>query len=98
MSAMNKPICLKCNRIFRVKKSGIAFIEGMPKESGAKPGWAEPGKWQPYKLWMADKLECPGCGAQVLYGFGQQPVSEHYLPEFKSMVDKFGATLQVNDC
>lgn len=92
-----KPICVPCQRFYRPKENDFAFVEGMPTH-GAKPGHEEADKWRPYKLWLGDLWECKGCGAQIVVGTGQQPVSEHYKPDFASRVENFGAKLQVNDC
>jgi hypothetical protein len=97
-----KPVCVPCQRFFRVKKSGFYFIEGMPKpglSSRAAPGTSEPEKWEPYKMWVGDEWECKGCGAIIVSGFGQKPIAEHYQDGFAETVKKFGANqLQVNDC
>lgn len=91
-----KPVCVKCQRFYRVKKNGYRFVEGMPKEDGALPGTQEPERWQPYKLWSSDLWECQGCGHQLLSGFGREPIAEHYQKEFAAQAD--GVELQVNDC
>lgn len=96
---MHKPICVKCHRFFKVKKSGYYFIEGMPKENNAPSGLEAPDRWQPYKLWAGDLMECKGCGTQIIYGFGMAPISEHYKDGFKEAVERLGADqFQVNDC
>lgn len=93
-----KPVCVPCRRFFRMKKSGFYFIEGMPKDN-ALPGNAEPEKWKPYKVWTADKWECPDCGAAILSGFGRERIAEHYEDDFTAQVKALGADqLQVNDC
>jgi hypothetical protein len=95
---MPKPACPKCQRFFRPKTNGYAFIEGMPIQADAEPGTSQPELWKPYKLWVCDLWECEGCGAEILTGYGRGPVSEHYQPDFDSFVASFGATLQINDC
>lgn len=93
-----KPICVKCQRFYRPKKPGYFFIEAMPTENGASPGTAEPEKWKPNKLWCGDLWVCHGCGSEVVSGVGQDPVAEHYQPEFHPRIEAFQAKLQVNDC
>lgn len=95
-----KPVCIPCQRFFRMKKAGFYFIEGFPAGDGrAKPGTAEPDKWKPYKIWVGDRWECQGCGAAIVSGFGSAPLSEHYKEDFGAKVEQFGAgQLQVNDC
>lgn len=94
-----KPVCVPCQRFFRVKRHGFYFTEGMPKEAGAKPGTSEPEKWKPYKVWASDRFECEGCGAVILSGFGSGPMAEHYQPGFSEAAKRLGADqFQVNDC
>lgn len=94
-----KPVCVPCQRFFRPKKNGFYFIEGMPTANDALPGVHEPEKWTPYKLWVSDLMECPGCGAQILSGFGQAPIAEHYQEDFAKRAAALNAhQLQVNDC
>ena len=84
-----------------MKKQGFYFIEGMPAGGARRPrpGNAEPDKWKPYKVWVADLWECKGCGQQILSGFGCSPLSEHYKPDFEDVVKQTKADqLQVNDC
>lgn len=93
-----KPICVKCQRFYRPKKTGFRFVEGMPISNRAQPGTAEPEKWKPYKLWVGDLWECEGCGSQIVSGFARSPISEHYEPEFAGKLAALGEHLQVNDC
>lgn len=93
-----KPICVPCQRFFRVTKTGFYFIEGMPIGNGVAPGTQEPDRWQPYKLWVGDKWECEGCGSVILSGFGSAPLAEHYQADFADKAQRLGAEFQVNDC
>lgn len=100
-----KPICVPCQRFYRVKKNGYYFIEGMPTHEGAKPGTEDTDWWKPYKLWVGDLWECEGCHAQIVNGVGMSPLAEHYQPDFAKHVrqcaygqDGTTELLQVNDC
>lgn len=99
-----KPICVKCQRFYKIVKSGLAFIEGMPIGEKVKAGTAEPEKWKPYKLWMGDLWECPDCHAQTISGVGINRVAEHYEPDFEqkakqaAAMNPHGKLFQVNDC
>lgn len=93
-----KPICVKCQRFYRMKKSGFYFIEGMPKKNGVKSGTEQAEDWKPYKLWAGDLWHCVGCGHEIVSGFGSTPIAEHYQDDFKKKVEQLGATYQVNDC
>ena len=97
---MPKPICVPCQRFFRMKKAGFYFTEGYPVGPGrAEPGTSEPDKWKPYKIWSGDLWECQGCGAQIVSGFGLEPLSIHHEERFEMISRKIGADqFQVNDC
>ena len=96
-----KPICVPCQRFFRCKKNDFPFIEGMPtgdSDEALLPGTATAGRWKPYKLWLGDKWECEGCGAQIVVGVASQPVAEHFQSQFTKEIRNFAPELQVNDC
>jgi hypothetical protein len=82
-----KPICVKCQRFYRPKCNGIAFVENMPM-----------GRAEPYKLWVGDLWECLGCGHELISGVGSQPVSEHYKADFKETVTSYKPEITINDC
>lgn len=95
-----KPVCVPCQRFYRMKKGGYYFLEGMPKGGErAMPGTAEPERWTRYKLWVGDLWGCPDCGAQIVVGVGLAPLGEHYQEDFLKKVDQLGADqLLVKDC
>lgn len=97
---MPKPVCVKCQRFFRVKKSGFYFTEGMPIGTViVPPGKDYPELWKPYKVWAGDLWECLGCGAEILSGFGQNPIAIQHEDEFERQRLGLGADqFQVNDC
>lgn len=67
---MKRPICVKCQTGFRNIKSGIKVIDIF----SCPP--------KPYKIWLADLFECPICKTQIVSGFGQNPISQHYETDF----------------
>ena len=93
-----KPACVKCQRFYRVKKNGFKFVEGMPIGSNVPPGTEAPGMWSPYKLWACDLWRCDGCGHELLSGYANRPIVEHYQEGFADAVKAEGADLQINDC
>jgi hypothetical protein len=96
-----KPICVPCQRFFRPKRNGIYFIEGMLKgglEREVIRGKHGADDWRPYKLWHGDLWECHGCGAQIISGVGLEPVTEHFKPGFKAVIEECRPVVQVNDC
>lgn len=94
-----KPVCVPCQRFFRPKKNGYYFIEGMPNRNDALPGTTDAASWSPYKIWVGDLYQCTGCGAEIVSGFGNQPIGEHYQAGFADLKAQLNADqLQVNDC
>lgn len=92
-----KPVCIPCQRFFRMQKS-IFFLEQMPLEADAKRGNSESHKWKPYKLWSGDIWKCQGCGAEIISGFGTRPIAEHFQPKFAEEMERLGPIITVNDC
>jgi hypothetical protein len=86
----------------RPKRNSYYFLEGKPwggeVKWNNKPGKAGAG-WTPSKLWVGDLWACPDCGAQIIVGVNQNPLAEHYQPEFAAAVAQTGADrLLVKDC
>ena len=63
----HRPVCVKCQVEMRPEKNGIGVLD-----------MADFG---PYKIWDADKWKCPKCAIEVIIGFGQQAIAEHYEAE-----------------
>lgn len=61
---MTAPVCVKCKIRMRCKKTGVD-VELMATTDG-------------YQIWMGDHFQCEGCGCEVVTGFGQKPVAEHF--------------------
>lgn len=94
-----KPICVPCQRFFRMKKSGFYFLEGMPRGNDVLPGTVDAASWKPYKVWAGDLYGCEGCGAEIISGTGCERLAEHYEDDFSETVKRLGADqFQVNDC
>lgn len=94
-----KPICVPCQRFYRMKKSGFYFIEAMPVNGNPEPGASQPNNWEPYKVWSGDLWKCEGCGHEIVHGTGIHPIAEHYQKNFQEVVDRLNANqFQVNDC
>ncbi len=94
-----KPICVKCQCFYRPERNGEIFVEGMPIAPMAKKGRAEPEKWKPYKIWRGDLWKCPECGHEIISGVAFNPVSEHYMDDFKRIYGSLPEkTTHVNDC
>lgn len=65
-----------CGRFMRVKKNSVTVEELL--EDG-----------EPYKLWDADLYECQECGAQIITGFGREPMAEHWQPDYTAQRERF---------
>lgn len=95
-----KPICVRCRRFYRMKKSGFYFTEGMPKDGRWRPqsGLEHDADWQDYKLWSGDLWHCLGCGNEIISGVGLQPLRERHYQDFEEVKERVGATIRINDC
>jgi sarcosine oxidase delta subunit len=60
-----------CGRFMVVTRNGVTVEEVLDD-------------WAPYKLWDADRWQCPECGALVITGFGVAPLAEHWQPSYAS--------------
>ena len=69
---MPKLACCKCGVSLVPENNGVYVIELFTKEE------------IPYKIWHADRWKCPICGKEIMAGYGQNPISEHYLPDFNN--------------
>ena len=80
-------VCVPCAVFFKVERNGVVFEEGFG--DGAR---------RPYKLWMADRYECPKCGTQVIAGLGRERVAEHYEKDYAAWCERLQPSLFVDDC
>ena len=76
--------CVKCQTYFAVEKNGVFVTETF--DDGVTP----------YKVWRADLLQCPDCGAQLVTGFPREPYSEHFMPDFQEALGR--ATITIKGC
>jgi hypothetical protein len=58
-----------CGRFMRAKKNSVT-VEELTEDG------------RPYKLWDADLYECVECGVEIISGFGNVPLAEHYQPTY----------------
>ena len=99
-----KPVCVPCQRFYRIKKNGYYFIEGMPHGDLENdiPWDGKSGKdsvgWIPYKLWVGDLWECPDCKAQIVTGVTKNRIAEHYEVTFTQQIQHCNPQLFVKDC
>ena len=76
MPSKSNYICVKCEKEMMPAKVGVLVEEHRKATLGRTSGSGV--EWLPYKIWTADVLECPECGAQILAGFPDRPVAHHH--------------------
>lgn len=65
-----------------------------PERNGV--GCLDMADFGPCQVWDSDLWKCPKCGVEVLAGFGQGPVAEHYDAErFDRFVQDYTARDQL---
>ena len=80
--------CVDCKTYYAPYKNDIVVLETLED-------------MRPYKLWCADLLICPDCKHRIISGFGQQAISEHYMPNFYEILEKYqaaGILFTINGC
>ena len=108
---MPKPVCVKCGVFYRPEKNGQFVEEGMPIDTHLPfhasdrehhDGSSFAPNWKSYKLWRGDKWKCQSCGNEIVTGFANIPVSEHYMGDYqalrKQLIDAGQLDLFVSDC
>ena len=68
----HRPVCVKCEVEMRPEKNDVGVLD-----------MADFG---PYKLWSADKYKCPKCGYEIVVGFGDDRIAEHYEDSFERSI------------
>jgi len=75
ISGYHRPVCSKCNRELHPETNGVGVLD---MANG-----------RPYEIFDADLWKCPGCGIEVVGGFGQGPISAHYKDNFQQVIDGY---------
>ena len=73
---MPKMVCVKCEVEFKPETNGVKVLELMNHNQDV------------YKIWDTDKWKCPICGTEVIAGFAQAPLAEHFENGFKEFLLK----------
>lgn len=68
----HRPVCAACQLEMRPERIGVGLLDMAA--------------FGPYHLWDADLYECPGCGHQIVAGFGDNPISRHFEDDFTRMM------------
>ena len=67
--AKPRPVCIEC------------LIEMTPQKNGVHVETVLKNK-EPYEIWQGDLWQCPTCGQQIVCGYGERAVAEHWQPNF----------------
>ncbi len=90
------PVCVPCRKFYRPEKNGVIVEEGMP--SGSRQPITDSSGWGPYKLWYADKLKCPDCGHELIYGYGADAFAHHFQSTYAGEKKLNPPDIFVPDC
>ena len=71
---MPKIVCVECEIELKPEENGILLIE-----------FASFGA---YKAWYADLWKCPKCGTEIVSGFGNSPIMEHFQDGFSTWLEE----------
>lgn len=74
--------CVNCQTYLYAKQNGVLVLETMDDCVS------------PYKIWRADLFACPDCGYELISGFAQEPISEHFMPDFQQLLGHVTHTIK----
>ena len=72
----HRPVCKKCETELKPEKNDIRLVDTFQDPP------------QPCKIWSADLWKCPGCGYEVVVGFGQGAIMEHWEDGFAGYLER----------
>jgi len=72
ISGYHRPVCPKCECELQPEKNGVGVLD---MANG-----------KPYEVYDADLWKCPGCGMEVVGGFGNKAISAHYEDNFQRVI------------
>lgn len=79
---MPKAVCAKCNVSLRPETNGVAVAEMFQDDR------------EIYKIWDCDLWKCPGCGVEIILGFADRPLTEHFSDNFDAALAYFREKLK----
>jgi predicted RNA-binding Zn-ribbon protein involved in translation (DUF1610 family) len=74
---MPKLMCVKCEVELRPETNGVRVAEMFQRNT------------QIYKIWDADKWKCPLCGFEVIAGFADKPLMQHFEGDIEKVVSTY---------
>ncbi len=75
------PVCVSCRIEMKIERNGVK--------------WVSYANFGPYQIWDSDKWKCSSCGLEVLVGFGQRRLAEHYESDFSERLAMYEKTDKV---
>jgi len=79
---MPRPICVKCKQELKPAQNGVAAVSNHHGKD--------------IELWDADLWKCPVCGHELIFGFGNNPVTgEWEKGRFASIKKKYAKDAQL---
>lgn len=72
-----KALCVKCETEFKIERNGVVVAEMFQENTKV------------YRLWFADLWKCPVCGAEIINGYGQEPIAEHFQADLPLMIHEY---------
>ena len=71
----HRPVCKRCNCEMRPETNGVGVLDIV--------------QGRPYELWSADLWRCPGCGVEIVGGYGNVPIAAHYESDFTVVLQSY---------
>lgn len=92
-------VCRPCGLFYDTEKNGV-YVEEMAPVRPLYNGAPLPGEdiWKPYKILAGDLLKCPGCGHELISGFGRGSIAEHHEPTYAATRARLQPIVQIKDC
>ncbi len=75
ITGYHRPVCPKCECELHPQENGVGVLD--------MAGDRE------YEVYDADLWQCPGCGLQVVGGFGNRAISAHYMETFQKVIQSY---------
>lgn len=73
--AKPRPICVECRIEYRLEVSGVLAVTMFQKPP------------EPYEIYSTDLWRCPVCGHEMLKGFGERPIVQHWEQDFDEILN-----------
>ena len=70
-----KSICARCEIELKPELNGVVVAEMFHEDTAV------------YRLWLADLYKCPGCGIEIVQGFGSKVLMEHFEGDIDARLD-----------